>query len=102
MQVLQLAYVQPRILLFFNYEEFSFVHFAYMQVLQLAYVQPRTLIFSDKEYFDLQCGILAQHHFVEIILFRALAVITLPVDAHFAGIYPRSLSYIVSYNLHVL
>jgi hypothetical protein len=73
-----------------------------MQVLQLAYAQPRTLVFADKEYFYLQCGILAPHHFVEIILFHALALITLPVHSHSAGIYPRSLSYVVSYNLHVL
>jgi hypothetical protein len=48
-----------------------------MQVLQHA--QPRTLVFSNKEYFYLQCGILAPHHFVEIIHFDALALITLPV-----------------------
>jgi hypothetical protein len=63
-----------------------------MQVLQLAYVQLRTLAFSGKEYFYLQCG----------IRFHALALITLPVHSHSAGIYPRSLSYVVSYNLHVL
>jgi hypothetical protein len=46
MQVLQLAYAQPRILVFSN-SEFSFVHVAYMQVLQPAYAQPRTLVFSN-------------------------------------------------------
>jgi hypothetical protein len=82
MQVLQIAYAQPRTLVFSNNEEFSFVHVAYMEVLQLAYAQPRTLVFSNREYFYLQCGILAPHHFVEIILFRALALITLPVHSH--------------------
>jgi hypothetical protein len=45
-----------------------------MKVLQLAYAQPRTLVFSCYEYFYLQCGILPPHNFVKIILFHAFAV----------------------------
>jgi hypothetical protein len=46
-------------------EEFFFVRVAYMQVLQLAYAQPRKLVFSNKEefrlYMSLICKLLNLH-----------------------------------------